>query len=361
MNRISGKIINHDKSFIGSIEFDEKIITVNKSDNLNTNNIIIPGFFDLHCHGGNGFDAMEGLDSIINMSKYHLQNGTTSLLPTTLTASNEDTIKALKGVREFINNKNNSSNILGIHLEGPFINPNKLGAQPPFAQLPSINFIKKLQQLTILKIVTIAPELDGAEDCIKYLIDNNIKVQFGHSLADYSCCLKIMKKNSIGFTHLYNAMSGCDHRKPGVLEAALNHADFAEIICDFNHVDEANIKLANKCIPKLYAISDSISATGKPDGNYKFGNLKITKKNGKALINSNILAGSIINMHDTFKNLIKINFTLEKAVAMTSFNASQYILEKNLGKIEKNFIANIIVLDHELNIKEVYLKGKLVS
>ena len=199
------------------------------------------------------------------------------------------------------------------------------------------------------------------ENFINFLIKQNIKVQFGHSLADYNCCLKIMKKNDIGFTHLYNAMSGYNHRDPGLVTVALTNAEFAEIICDLHHVNKENIYLAEKCIPKLYAISDSISATGKPDGYYKFSNLKITKKNGIALINSKTLAGSVINMHDSFKNLIKINFSLEKAVAMTSFNAANYISEKKIGKISKNYIANLVILDKKLNVKAVYLRGKLIS
>ncbi len=360
MNKISGKIINHDSSYTGTIEFNDKIESINKDNHSDFENIIIPGFIDLHCHGGNSFDTMAGLSSIIEMSKYHLKHGTTTLLPTTLTASLDDTIKAIEGLNNFIDQNNNLTNILGVHLEGPFINPNKLGAQPPHAQLPNIDFIKKIKDKVKIKVITLAPELEGIEACIDYLIENNIKVQIGHSLADYNCCMKIMNNHKVGFTHLYNAMSGNDHRNPGVVTAALRHAEFAEIICDLYHVDQENIHLAHKCIPKLYAISDAISASGMPDGDYDFSNTKITKKNGQAIINSNVLAGSVINMHDTFKNLVKINFSLEKAVAMTSFNAAQYLCEDNKGKIDKGFCSNLIVLDKKLNIKKVYLFGSLI-
>ena len=156
-------------------------------------------------------------------------------------------------------------------------------------------------------------------------------------------------------------MSEDDHRKPGVLTAALRHAEYAEIICDLYHVDKENIHLAHKCIPKLYAITDAISATGMPDGDYDFSHTKISKKNGQATINSTVLAGSVINMHDTLKNLVKINFSMEKVVAMTSFNAAQYLCENDKGKIEKGFCSNLIVLDKLLNIKEVYLYGNLIS
>jgi len=360
VKKISGKIINYDSSYTGTIEFSDKIESVSKNRQSDFENIIIPGFIDLHCHGGNGFDTMAGLSSIKEISKYHLKCGTTTLLPTTLTASLDDTINAIEGMDNFINNNINKTNILGVHLEGPFINPNKLGAQPPFTQLPNIDFIKKIKEKAKIKVITLAPELEGSESVIDYSIKNNIKVQIGHSLADYNCCMKIMNKNNIGFTHLYNAMSGDHHRKPGVVTAALRKAEYAEIICDLHHVDKENIFLADKCIPKLYAITDAISATGMPDGYYDFSNVKIKKKNGRAVINSKVLAGSVINMHDTFKNLVKINFSLEKAVTMTSFNAAQYLGEKTKGMIDKGYESNLIVLDKELNIRNVYLNGNLI-
>jgi len=359
VKKIFGKIINHDASFFGSIEFDEKIESISKEDINKNNNIIIPGFVDLHCHGGNCFDTMAGISSIKELSKYHLKNGTTTILPTTLTATLDDTLSAVKGLNKYI--KENMTNIIGVHLEGPFINPDKLGAQPPYTQLPNINFVNKIENEACVKVITIAPELKGSEDFINLLIKKRIKVQIGHSLADYECCKKIMIKYDVGFTHLYNAMSGNHHRNPGVLTAALKNAEYAEIICDLFHVTKESIHLAYKCIPKLYAISDSISATGMPDGRYDFAKLKIIKKKNKALIKKDVLAGSVVNMHDTFKNLIKINFTLNQAVAMTSYNACQYLNAKFIGKIEKNYYSNFLVLDKKLNLKQIYLNGKLID
>ena len=214
---------------------------------------------------------------------------------------------------------------------------------------------------TKVRVITIAPELEGVEKFVDFLVKNNIKVQIGHSLADYECCKKIMQDYEVGFTHLFNAMSGCDHRDPGVVTAALNHAEFAEIICDLYHVDQANIHLAHKCIPKLYAVSDAISASGMPDGEYDFANTKIQKKKGKALINGTTLAGSVVNMHTIFKNLIKINFSLSQAVAMTSYHASLYLNELDKGIVQEGLCANLVILDSNLEIKEVYLYGNLVS
>ena len=361
MKKISGKIINYNESFLGELVFDEHFVNISKISSHDHEQIIIPGYIDLHCHGGMNYDTMQGISSIKKMSEFHLSYGTTTLLPTTWTNTFDKTFRALDGFNDIFLD-NNSSNIYGVHLEGPFINPDKLGAQPPFAQTPSIKFIKEIEKIAKVKIVTIAPELNGSDQVINYLNKQNIKTQFGHTLADYNCCKNIMSKYSVGFTHLYNAMSGNDHRNPGVLTAALSDGEYAEIICDFHHVSESAIKIAHKCIPKLYAITDSIGAAGMPNGLYNFANVLIEKKNNLIVLKgTSTLAGSVINMHSTFINLYKMNFSLQEAVAMTSYNAAQYINESNLGIIKLNAKANILVLDKNLNLKEIYLNGKKIN
>ena len=355
MISLKGKIVNFDETFNGEIIFNKKIDKIIRSKSIQNEDYIIPGFIDLHCHGANGFDTMDGWNSIKKMSAYHLSNGTTSILPTTWTSTIEHTFNALK---EFKNYKNTNTNILGVHLEGPFINPNKLGAQPPLTINPSIEFIKKLIDVAPIKVITLAPELDGMDDFIYHLDKLKINIQFGHSLADFECCAKFMNKYSIGFTHLYNAMSGNHHRSSGVLGAALGLGSFAEIICDLNHVNETSIKIAKKCIKNLYAVSDSMGATGLENGIYNFFGVDIEKIDKKAVVKkTNVLAGSVINMHDTFSNLIKLKFSLNEAVKMTSYNAAQYIKENELGYIGENKISNILVLDKTLKIKQIYLNG----
>ena len=358
-NKVSGKIVNHNSTCVGDIYFSEKIIDLKTNDSEDYDNIIIPGFIDLHCHGGNGYDVMEGSHSIIEMSKYHLRHGTTSIMPTTWTNNLENTIFALK---DFNNLKKDNVNILGIHLEGPFINPNKLGAQPNLTEKPSLDFIKKILEISDVKIVTLAPEIDGMQEFINDLLDLNINIQFGHTLADFYCCEKIMKNHIVSFTHLYNAMSGNDHRSPGVLSAALSIGKYAEIICDNIHVSKEAIKIAKKCIPGLYAITDSINASGLDDGEYAFANNIIKKENHSVKIKSDgTLAGSIITMDQTFKNLISMGFSLEESVALTSYNASKYLNLNNVGIIHKNFLSNFLILDKEFNLKEVYLRGRKMN
>lgn len=354
MISLKGNIINFDESFYGEITFNEKINKINKVKKQ-SDDLIIPGFIDLHCHGANGFDTMDGWNSIEKMTKYHLKYGTTTILPTTWTSTLEHTFEAL---REFENYKKINSNIIGVHLEGPFINPNKLGAQPPLAINPSIEYVNKLLDLAPIKVITLAPELESMESFIEEINKLGIKIQIGHSLADYNCCAKFMSKYEVGFTHLYNAMSGNHHRNPGVLTAALDLGSFSEIICDFNHVSKESIKIAKKCIKNLYAVTDSMGATGLKNGIYRFFDTEVEKKDKIAVLKgTNSLAGSIINMHDTFLNLKKLDFSLNDIVKMTSYNAAKYLQIDDLGYIAKNKVSNILVLDKNLNLKEIYLNG----
>jgi N-acetylglucosamine-6-phosphate deacetylase len=200
------------------------------------------------------------------------------------------------------------------------------------------------------------------EEFITFLINLNINVQFGHTLADSKTCEKYMSSNDLSFTHLYNAMSDNNHRNPGALSAALNKGKFAEIICDLNHVSEEAILIAKKCIPDLYAITDSIAASGMKDGGYKFANVEIEKKNNKVYLNgSNTLAGSVVNMHDTFLNLLKMKISIQDAVRMTSYSASKFLKKEDIGVIDNGKKANFLILDHEFNIKSIYLNGKLIN
>mgnify|MGYP001236650994 CR=1 FL=1 len=358
-NKVSGKIINYNDSYSGEITFDENILNINKIEEINSENYIIPGFVDLHCHGGGGFDTMDGVQAIQKMSSYHLSKGTTSLLATTWTSSFEHTYAALNDFNSLIDM---SSNLIGVHLEGPFINPKKLGAQPALAIEPSIDFIEKINEIADIKTITLAPEIKDMKMFIPFLIDKNINVQFGHTLADSKTCEKYMSSNEVSFTHLYNAMSDNNHRNPGVLSAALNKGKFAEIICDLNHVSEEAILIAKKCIPDLYAITDSIAASGMKDGSYTFANVEIEKKNNKVCLNgTSTLAGSVVNMHDTFLNLLKMKISIQDAVRMTSYSAAKFLKKEDIGVIDDGKKANFLILDHDFNIKSIYLNGKLIN
>ena len=360
LKKLSGNIVLGDEIIPGTIFFEEVINKIIFEKNISYKNYIVPGFVDLHVHGGKGHDSMEGLNSITKMSDYHLSHGTTTIYPTTVAASFDDTLKALKGLGNYIKDNNKTTNIDGVHLEGPFINPKKMGAQPPFAQLPNNDFIEKLMEEVPVKIMTLSPEIHEGIDLVNFLIKNKIKPQIGHSLANFNTC-KIAIKNGVeSFTHLYNAMSGFDHRNPGVVAAAFSKATFAEIICDLVHVNKEMIKLAANNIKKIYSISDCISGSGMPDGEYKLGTYKVVKKNGVVKLNNNTLGGSIVTMDKTFINLINIGFSIQDSVKMTSTNACEYMGYNDIGYLDKDNKANLLNLDEKFNLKEVFLKGNKV-
>ena len=359
MESISGKIIINDKIISGNLLFNNKVIEIIDDKTLNNENFILPGFIDLHCHGGNGFDTMEGLESIVELSKYHLENGTTTFFPTTVTASYNDTFKALKGLNDYINRNKFQINIEGIHLEGPFINPKKLGAQPPFTQIPNLDFIKNLLKQAPIKIMTLAPEIDGGLDLIERLIELDIKPQIGHTLASTDICNLSINKGVESFTHLYNAMSGFDHREPGAVASAFANLNYSEIICDLIHVHPYMIKLAYKNIKDLYVITDCISASGMKDGEYNLGINRVFKKGNIVKLNNKTLGGSVLTMQQAFKNLLKIGFSIIEAVQMTSTNAAKYLNRKDIGNLNVGSYANILVLDKNFNILKVFLNGKI--
>ena len=360
MNKISGKIVANENIFPGTLHFTDKIIDILESNDIQSSHLIIPGFIDLHCHGGNGFDTMDGLDAIIGLSEFHLKYGTTTLYPTTVTAPLTETKNALKGLNSYINSNKHKTNIAGIHLEGPFINPDKLGAQPPFSQIPNSQFIEALCDEAPLRIMTIAPEVNNGFEFIDYLIKQNIKPQLGHTLAEFSLCNSSIKKGVKSFTHLYNAMSGFDHRKPGAVAAALSNLDYSEVICDLIHVDSEMIKIAKNNIKNLYAITDCISAAGMKDGKYKIGSNEVFKKGNVVKLNNDTLGGSVLTMHQAFKNLIEIGFSIIDAVKMTSTNAADYIERKDIGNLSSGCNANIVVLDDKFDLLQVFLNGESV-
>mgnify|MGYP001403786723 FL=1 len=359
MESISGKIIINDKIISGNLLFNNKVIEIIDDKTLKNENFILPGFIDLHCHGGNGFDTMEGLESIVELSKYHLENGTTTFFPTTVTASYNDTFKALNGLNDYINRNKFQINIEGIHLEGPFINPKKLGAQPPFTQIPNLDFIKNLLKQAPIKIMTLAPEIDGGLDLIERLIELDIKPQIGHTLASTDICNLSINKGVESFTHLYNAMSGFDHREPGAVASAFANLNYSEIICDLIHVHPYMIKLAYKNIKDLYVITDCISASGMKDGEYNLGVNRVFKKGNIVKLNNKTLGGSVLTMQQAFKNLLKIGFSIIEAVQMTSTNAAKYLNRKDIGNLNVGSYANILVLDKNFNILKVFLNGKI--
>src|SRR6478752_1682354 len=175
---------------------------------------------------------------------------------------------------------NGGARVLGAHLEGPFISGGKLGAQPDFARSAAGGELERYARLASLRLVTLAPEIPGHLAVIEALVARGVRVQIGHTLATYDDCVAALARGARGFTHLYNAMTALHHRSPGVVGAALAHAEYAELICDLEHVSPGAIRVALRAIPRLYAVTDSTAAAGMPDGQYHLGTHTVTKCHG---------------------------------------------------------------------------------
>lgn len=364
MNTIKANIVTKEEIFEGEVHFDEKIQKITKINSTPNDNLgfLIPGFVDLHIHGGGGNDVMDKapLDNIL---KAHAQNGTTSLLLTTVTSNKKDLEETFQKIESHKSTKHKGeSKILGIHLEGPYINPKKLGAQPEFTRYFDADEIQALNQISPIKITTIAPEIFKSSD-LKKLLALKILIQIGHSNATYEETVSALDNGAKSFTHLFNAMSAFHHREPGVAGAALAHANYAEIIPDLLHVHPGAIKAALRSIPKLYFVTDATSATGMPDGNYMLGTHHVSKCANGVRLSDGTLAGSALTMHQALINLTadKIGLSLIEASYRLSYLPCELLgIENERGQIKTNQFADLILMDRDFQIKQVYIEGELV-
>ncbi len=363
MKTVTGNILTPHGWVHGSIDFDRRIVAIHgpaAHPDDNGDPYILPGFIDLHVHGGGGRDVMEGGDSAHVIAAVHARHGTTSLLATTMTAPPEDIVTALKAVGEACAHpRPGSARILGVHLEGPYINPGKLGAQPDFAKVASKADVDELQQHAPLRLITVAPEMPGHLELVRALTDAGMRVQIGHTTGSYEDGVAALKHGAAGFTHLFNAMNPLHHRSPGMVGAALAHADYAEIIPDLLHVHEGAIKVALRSIPKLYCVTDSTAATGMPDGEYMLGRQVVHKCMGGVRLGDGTLAGSTLTMDQALRNLVQtLGLDLADASKRVSTNAADYLGEAERGRLAPSCFADLVVLDRDLKIQAVYIEGE---
>jgi N-acetylglucosamine-6-phosphate deacetylase len=311
--------------------------------------LLLPGFIDLHVHGGGGHDTMAGADAIITIARTHAKHGTTSLLATTMTAPRDEIETALRGVAPHIRQRPaGAARVLGVHLEGPYINSGKLGAQPDFASTASLAEVLAWHALAPIKLITIAPELPGHLALIVALRAKGFVLQIGHSAGTYDT----------GFTHLFNAMSAFHHREPGMAGAALAHAQRAEIIPDLLHVHPGAIHAALRAIPHLYCVTDSTSATGMPDGDYSLGRHTVTKCLGGVRLADGTLAGSTLTMDQALRNLVGLGLSLADASRRTSTIAAEHLGLTDRGLLQAGCFADLVVIDRDLQLSRVLVEGE---
>ena len=324
--------------------------------------LVLPGFVDLHVHGGGGMDIMQGGTAAETVSRMHARHGTTALLAATMTATYGELCTALNELRPACTTRpQQGAFVLGAHLEGPFINPGKLGAQPPLTRQASMREIELLNSLALIRLITLAPELPGVLDLIPLLHQAGYRVQIGHTAGSYEEGLAALRQGACGFTHLFNAMSGLHHREPGMVGAALSHANAAEVIPDLLHVHPGAIRVALRCIPRLYCVTDSTAAAGMADGKYMLGRHRVAKCMGGVRLADGTLAGSALTMDQALRNLVSLGLELADASRRVSTYAADHIGLPDHGRLQPDAWANLVVLDPSLRVLRVIIEGEEID
>ena len=248
--------------------------------------------------------------------------------------------------------------VLGVHLEGPFINAGKLGAQPDFTRPVSLEELARLHAIEPIRLITLAPEVAGNMEQVQALSDAGFGVQLGHTLGSYEDAVEALARGARGFTHLFNAMTPLHQRAPGMVGAALAHAHYAEIIPDLLHVHAGALRVALRSIPCLYCVTDSTAAAAMPDGEYRLGRQTVTKCLGGVRLADGTLAGSTLTMDQALRNLVDgLDLALAEASMRLSTHAADYLGLSDRGRLAPGAWADAVVLDRDLQVKEVFVEG----
>ena len=331
--------------------------------------IAVPGFVDIHTHGGGGVDVMEASkEKIERLAVFAASHGVTSILPTTVSAPHESLIKIVETLGELVGRETGGAEVLGINLEGPYINPEKRGAQPAeYIRPPSIHEFRELWEASgrSVKIVTLAPEIEGAGKLVAELRRLGIVASVGHSDATYGEVLEAVRLGLSHATHTFNAMRGFHHREPGVVGAVLLSRELtAEVISDNVHVHPEAVKLLvrMKGARLTTLVTDSIMAAGMPDGEYRLGGQRVIVRNGVCRIESGSLAGSTLTMDTAVRNTMEATgLPLRTVVKMATVNPARIAgVWERKGSIEPGKNADITIIDDRVNVYTTIVRGKIV-
>jgi N-acetylglucosamine-6-phosphate deacetylase len=334
---------------------------------------VFPGFIDTHIHGIKGLDVTSHRDpeKILKMAMHLTEYGVTSFLPTTVTAPYEDLLEACRSVREAISmwRSTEGARILGIYFEGPYINPEDAGAQNKlYIRPPDLREFRDLVESCggVVRQITIAPELKGAESIIAFAREHGIVVSAGHSNASYEEGLRAVGLGVSKATHIFNGMRRFHHRDPGIALAMLQLVNvYIEVIADFIHLHRAVVKMVIDYISpdRAILVTDSIAATGMKDGIYELGGLKVIVEKGICrLADKGELAGSTLTMNRAVGNIIALGYSLSSAAKMSSLIPAKSInLEKHrIGDIRRRNKADLAVLDENYRVIKTIVAGEIV-
>ena len=327
---------------------------------------IVPGFIDAHIHGAVGADVMDAdADGLARIAGYLPGEGTTAFLATTMTGPAASIEAALRVTAGF-ESAPGVAEMLGVHLEGPFVDRDKAGAQPAEHMIaPDIGLFDRWQAVAGggIRVVTLAPEQPGGSALVAHLARHGVRASIGHSSCSAAQAEAAIAAGANRGTHLFNAMNGLHHREPGAACALLtNPAARSELIADGLHVTPAMVKLAYAAAgrDRLIAITDAMRAKGLGDGDYELGGQPVAVKNGEARLADGTLAGSVLTFDDAFRNLL--DFTgceLADAIAMTSTNAAVDLgVADRKGRLAEGFDADLVVLDAELKVRLTVCRGQ---
>ncbi|MBC7329647.1 N-acetylglucosamine-6-phosphate deacetylase [bacterium] len=325
--------------------------------------IVAPGFIDVHTHGLGGYDAMDGRSAIEEISALLPRYGVVGFLPTGVASSHQKLIDFLKDVREA---RRRGAKILGAHLESPYISMDKRGAQPPEAIRPvDMREIEELIEAGV-KMVTIAPEVEGALKAIKRLKEAGVIVSLGHSNASWEEALKGINAGISKATHTFNAMPSLHHRNPGCVGLMLVDERIAcEVIADFIHLHPIIVKLIIKAKgkDKVILITDSASYAGLPDGEYKWMDGRIVvKREGRIAFKDapDVLAGSTLTLDQAVRNVASLGFPLKEVIQMASLNPAREAGLEGMGRIRVGGNADLVVLDSSLQVQITIINGEII-
>lgn len=371
---INGKIIlesqileNHILVFNESIFAIEENISLSEEDEIidAKGNYVSPGFIDLHVHGAMGHDVMDGdVEGLKVIGKKIIENGVTSFLPTTMTMPKKAIHKAITSVKDLMALEDYQvATALGVHLEGPFINPEKKGAQnADYIIEPSVEFIK--DYLDLIKIITYAPEMDRDNEFIKAMQKHpNIVLSLGHTKGSYEEAKEAFEYGAKSITHIFNAMTGLHHRKPGVVGAALSLDFYCELIADKIHVSPVLFQmLADQKKDKLVLVTDGMAAKCMRPGTYSLGGQEVIVDETSARLKNGVLAGSILKLNEGVKNFNdNIDESINIAVNMASLYPARLIGEDDiLGSIEKGKKADLLIFNENIEIQTTIKNGRVV-
>lgn len=327
--------------------------------------LLVPGFIDVHVHGGDGVDFMDAHDDGTGrILGFHARHGTTALAATTLSASRADLQAAVEGIAR--NASATGAEIVALHLEGPFINPERAGAQDRGSiRAADIHELAALIATAprLRWMVTVAPEVEGARALIEHFRDR-VLFSIGHTSADHALTVAALEWGASHFTHLYNAMTGLHHRDPGAVGAALTSVlATAELIADGAHVHPAALRVAVAAMPhRIALVTDAMRACGLAEGTYKLYDYDVTVSEGQARLADGTLAGSVLTMGEAVKNMVELaGLPIETVLPLaTDVPARIAGVADRKGKIEIRYDADLVLLTEKFEVERVWARGRTI-